>query len=127
MTCVSVTRPSRGMRPDGAEVAAPSGGGRSLFVNLALLELPLREVLQLADGAGNFRGVRGSKADHVLAVAVQLLQADVADIRDVDFNVRLSFDDHGMSLLAAHASAGRRPELCGGPRRTAYPATTGST
>src|SRR5918993_2968953 len=95
MTCASVTSPSRGTRPEGAEVsAAGMGGCKSILVDFALLELPLREFLQLADRAGDLRRVGGSEADHVLAVAVQLLQADVADIRDVDFDVRLSFDDH---------------------------------
>src|SRR3989337_1530522 len=86
MTWASVTRPSRGTSPEGVIA--------SVLVDLALLELPLRELLQLADRARDLGRVGRGEADDVLAVGVLLLQADVADVRDVDFDIRLTFDDH---------------------------------
>src|SRR5688572_12933054 len=120
MTWARVTRPSRGTSPDAGEDAV-EGGGNSLFVNLALFELALREVLKLADGAGDFRRVRGGEADDVLAIGVLLLQADVADVRDVDFDVGLTFDDHGheppCAPMLVEAAAGH---CAADLRRTAY-------
>src|SRR5688572_10616205 len=102
MTWVSVTRPWRGTRPDGGMLSRPS----VVVEQLALLELLLRELLQLRDGARHLGGVSRGEADHVLAVAVLLLQADVADVRDLDLDVRLAFDNHGR-----HRRPGRLPGL----------------
>src|SRR5688572_23713570 len=92
MTCARVTSPSRGTRPGGAEKSVDVA---SVLDELALLELLLRELLQLADRHRHLRRVRRSEGDGVLAVAVVLRQADVADVRDLDLDVRLAFDHHG--------------------------------
>src|SRR6185503_4312594 len=125
MTCARVTSPSRGTSPGGLEKADDVA---SVLEELALLELLLREFLQLADRDRDLGRVRRREADHVLAVAVVLLQADVADVRDMDFDVRLAFDHHGQEPPSAAMVVPARAVRCAaGVRRTGYyPSTTGS-
>src|SRR5947207_13243400 len=62
---------------------------------LGLLELRLRELLQLADGARHLRAVRRRELDDPLAVdLVLLLQADVAGVGNEDIDVLLALDAH---------------------------------
>src|SRR5688572_14845594 len=70
-----------------------------LFDQRGLVELGLRELLQLLDGVGDLGAVRRRELDHVVVgVAVPLLQDDVALVRDGNVDVGLSFDAHTRSL-----------------------------